>query len=142
MTALGIHNLQGGTAYIPDVLSDLQGSAELSRGGVSGTSGDKDSNASILFHRHVRDTFIVLEEGNLSHLWCPCCNMLVPWCVLNGRHLSTAQCARGTERKRRRLEEEGLREILDRSFQAYMKPLETMTLFKYLGRLLKVGDET
>ena len=55
--------------------------------------------------RHVRDTVIILEEGNLPHTHCPCCNILVPWKALNRRHITTAQCAKGAEQKRRRLRE-------------------------------------
>ena len=40
------------------------------------------------------------------------CVMLVPWRALNRRHLVTAQCARGEERKIRWLAEEELWEIL------------------------------
>ena len=29
-------------------------------------------------HRHVRDTVVILELGNLPHPQCPCCDMLVP----------------------------------------------------------------
>ena len=54
-------------------------------------------------HRHVRDTVVILEEGNLPHPRCPLYNMLVPWSDLNRRHLATAQCARRAEWKRRRL---------------------------------------
>ena len=32
-----------------------------------------------LWHRHVQGTVVILEEGNLSHPWCPLCNMLVLW---------------------------------------------------------------
>ena len=66
---------------------------------------------------------------------------MVTWRALTGRHLSTAQCAQGTERKHRRLVEEELRESLKRAFQAYREPLDTVKLFKYLGRLLTVGDD-
>ena len=66
--------------------------------------------------------------------------MLVPWNTLNGSHLATAQCAKGAERKRIRLAEEELRDILERSFQAYREPLEKVTQFKYLGRIIMVGD--
>ena len=31
------------------------------------------------FHRHVQDTVIIMEEGNLPHTRCPRCNILVPW---------------------------------------------------------------
>ena len=57
-------------------------------------------------HRNVRDTVVILEEGNLFHPRCPRCDMLVPWHALNRRHFSTAQCDMGAERKRRRLAEE------------------------------------
>ena len=61
---------------------------------------------------HVLDTVIILEEGNLPHPWFPLCNMLVPRRDMNERHLATAQCARGAERKIRRLAEEEQKEIL------------------------------
>ena len=94
-----------------------------------------------LFHWHVRDTVIILEEVNLPHPRCPRCDIMVPCHALNGSHLTTAQCAKGAERKRRRLKEEYLREISKRAFQAYGEPLETVTLFKYLGRVMTVGGD-
>ena len=66
---------------------------------------------------------------------------MVPWRALNGSHLATVQCARGAERKRRRLEEEELQENLERAFQAYGAPLENVTELKYLGRVMTVGDD-
>ena len=60
-------------------------------------------------HRHVLDTVVILEEGNLPHPRCTQCNILVPWRALNGRHHATDQCARGSEWKRRRLVEAELR---------------------------------
>ena len=75
-------------------------------------------------HRHVLDTVVFFEEGNLPHPQCPRCDMLVPWHALNGKHLATAKCARGAERKRRRLAEEELRESLESAFQSYGEPLE------------------
>ena len=65
--------------------------------------------------------------------------MLVPWRDLNGRNLATAQCNRGAEWNRRRLVEEELQDILERDFQAYGTPLENVTAFKYLGRLMVAG---
>ena len=55
------------------------------------------------WHRHVKDTVVILEEGNLPHPRLPLCGMLVPWKALNGTHRRTAQCNRGAERKRRKL---------------------------------------
>ena len=70
-------------------------------------------------HGNVQDTVVILEEVNLPHPRFPQCDMLVPWRTLNRRHLITAQCTRGAERKRRQLAEEELRESMERAFQAY-----------------------
>ena len=74
-------------------------------------------------HRNFRNTVVILEEGSPPHPWCPRCDILVPWRALNGRHIATAQCASGAERKRIRLVEEELREISERAFQDYGEPL-------------------
>ena len=87
-------------------------------------------------HRHVQDTVVMLEEGNLPHPRCPRCDMQVPRKALNGLHLGTAQCAKGAERKRRRLAKTETRENLERAFHAYGKPMEDVSEFWYLGWLL------
>ena len=38
------------------------------------------------WHRNVRDTVAILEEGNLHRPRYPLCNMPVPWRSLNGSH--------------------------------------------------------
>ena len=60
-------------------------------------------------HRHVQDTVVMLEEGNLPHPQCPRCDLQVPRKALNGRHLGTAQCKKGVERKQRRMAEKETR---------------------------------
>ena len=92
-------------------------------------------------HRHVQDTLVMLEEGNLPHPRCPRCDLQVPRKALNGRHLGTAQCKKGAERKRRRLAEKETRENLERAFHAYGKPMEAVSEFRYLGRLLTATDD-
>ena len=92
-------------------------------------------------HRHVLDTVVILEEGNPPHPRCPRCNMLVPWNTLNERNPATAQCARGAEQKRRRLAEAELRDSTKKDFEAYGEPLENVTEFKYLGRVLTEVDD-
>ena len=67
--------------------------------------------------------------------------MLVPWQALNGRHHATAMCRKGAERKRRRMAEAELRDSTERAFEAYGKPIETVTKFKYLGRVMREGDD-
>ena len=71
------------------------------------------------WHRHVRDTVAILEEGNLPHLWCPLCDMMVPWEALDGTHWRTAQFTRGAERRRWRLVAEEEREVTEKAFSAY-----------------------
>ena len=90
-------------------------------------------------HRHVLYTVVILEEGNLPHTRCPQCNMLVSYHILNGRHPATTQYTRGAGRKRRRLAGADLRESMERSFKAYGAPLENVTVFKYLGRVMTAG---
>ena len=68
-------------------------------------------------HRHVQDTVVMLEEGNSPHPWCARRDMQVPRKALNGRHLGTAQCAKGAERKRRRLAETETKENLEQAFR-------------------------
>ena len=63
-------------------------------------------------HRHVQYNVVMMEEGNFPHPLCSRCDMQVPRKALNGRHLGTAQCAKGAERKRRRLAETETREKL------------------------------
>ena len=92
-------------------------------------------------HRNVLNTVVILEEGNLYHPQCDRCDMLVPRRDLNGRHPATAQCTRGAERKRRRLAEAETRESLERTFKAYGEPLQNVSTFRYLGRVLTAGDD-
>ena len=91
-------------------------------------------------HRHVLDTLVMLEELNFPHPWCARCVMQVPRRELNGRHPGTVQCAKGAERKRRRLAETEMRENSERAFEAYGEPIESVTEFRYLGRILTVTD--
>ena len=91
-------------------------------------------------HRHVQDTVVILEEGNLPHTRCPRCDMLVPGRTLNGRNLVTAQCDRGADRKRSRLAEEEFKESTKRGFQVYVEPFDNVTVFRYLGLVMTVGD--
>ena len=93
-----------------------------------------------LWHRHVQDTVVILEEGNLPHPRRPLCNMLVPWRSLNGSHNGTAQCKKGAEQKQWRLTAEEARAVTSRAFITYGRPLKIVTPFKYLGRVLSAAD--
>ena len=67
--------------------------------------------------------------------------MLVPWRALNGRHHATAMCKKGAERKRCWMAEAELRDSTERAFEAYGKPLETVSTFNYLGRVMTAGSD-
>ena len=49
--------------------------------------------------RNVRDTVVVLEEGNNPNPRCPLCEILVLWISLNRMHQHTAQCKKVEEEK-------------------------------------------
>ena len=80
------------------------------------------------WRRHVRDTFIILEEGNLPHPRCENCDMLVPWRSLNGRHKDTAMCRSGAERKRRQITEAEIRESMERAIAGQLSSPAVITL--------------
>ena len=92
-------------------------------------------------HRNSQDTVVMLEEGSFPHPRCARCDMRVPRQALNGRHLGTAQCAKGAERKRRRLANTETRENLERAFRAYGQPMEAVSEFRYLRWLLTATYE-
>ena len=60
--------------------------------------------------------------------------------ALNGRHLTTAFCRRGAERKRRRLAEEEAQAGAEAAFTAYGIPLAPVTSTRYLRRVLLADD--
>ena len=93
------------------------------------------------WHRNVRDTVVILEEGNLPRPRCPLCDMLVLWKALYWTRRHKAQCSQGAERKRRRLASEEEREVATRAFSAYGRPLDIVTSFRYLGQVISTADD-
>ena len=87
--------------------------------GCPGTLSTRTAMQVQFVRMHVQDTVVMLEEGNFPHPRCARCEMQVPRKALNGRHLGTAQCAKGAERKRRRLAETETRENSERAFRSY-----------------------
>ena len=84
---------------------------------------------------------MILEEGNRPYPRCPKCEIFVSHKALNGRHLATAFCQRGEERKRCHLAEEEARAGTELAITAYGIPLAPVTPFKYLGRVLSAADD-
>ena len=117
------------------------GTRECPVEGCPGRAGTRTAMRVRFWIRHVRDIMIILEEGNLPHPRCSRCDILVPWRALNGKHHDTTMCRSGAERKRRILEETKLLESTEMAFEAYRKQLEAVPSFKYLGRIMTVGDD-
>ena len=91
-------------------------------------------------HRHVWDMLLVMEEGNHPLLKFTKCDMFVTWWELNGNHQATVMCARGAERWMKRLQDEEAGLSTTVAFEAYVRPLEMVTLFKYLSRIIRESD--
>ena len=72
-----------------------------------------------LLHRHVQDTGIIAEEGNLPHPQYLRCGMLMMWADLNGLHPNITKFAKGAEQKRHRLSAEDMWESTERAFWGY-----------------------
>ena len=111
---------------------------------VEECSGQSATQTVIMVHfwyRHVRDTIVIMEEGNLPHPQFPMCDKLVPWRSQNGMHRCTVQCKTRTERNQRCLAAEEEREVTSRAFIAYWTPLEMVTSFRYLERATLAADE-
>ena len=68
--------------------------------GCPGTLATRMSMRMHFVHRHIHDTVVMLEEGNLPLPRCPRCNLQVTRKALNGRHPGTLHCKKGSERKR------------------------------------------
>ena len=92
-------------------------------------------------HRHVHDTVVILEEGNLSLPRCPRCDIQVSRKALNGRHMGTNQCRTGAERKIWRLAAAEGEAATERVFNAYRRRVKLVKEFRYLGRILTSTDD-
>ena len=103
---------------------------------VEGCPGVSETRAVMrvhFVHRHIHNTVVILEEGNLPLSWCPRCDLQVSRKALNGRHLETNQCRMGAERKLRRLAAAEGEAATERAFHAYGKKMRAVTEFRYLG---------
>ena len=111
---------------------------------VEGFPGVSETQAAMrvhFVHRHVHDTVVILEEGNLPLPRCPRCNLQVSRKALNGRHLETNQCKTGAERKQRRLAAAEVETTSEKAFHAYGNKMRAVTEFWYLGRVMTNTDD-
>ena len=109
--------------------------------GRPGVSATRAAMRVHFVHRHVHNTVVIMEEGNLPLPRCPRCDLQVSRKALNGRHLETSQCRKATEQKRRRLVEAELEITSEKAFHAYGTKMRVVTEFKYLGRVLTNTDD-
>ena len=72
------HGGGGGTKDISDGVSKGGGAKECPVGGCPGRAGTRTAMRVHFWRRHVRDTVIILEEGNLPLPRCKNCDMIVP----------------------------------------------------------------
>ena len=67
---------------------------------------------------------------------------VLPWNLLNGQHPSISMCTQIWERKHKNMEAEETQSGAKAAvFQAYKRPLYTVSYFKYLGRMLTEDDD-
>ena len=97
--------------------------------GCPGVSATRAAMRVHFVHRHVHDTVVILEEGNLPLPRCPRCDLQVPRRALNGRHLGTNQCRTGAERKLRRLVAAEGEAASERSLEAYGRRINSVQEF-------------
>ena len=116
------------------------GSIECPIDGCHGRATNRANLRVHFAHRHPGATVVILEEGAFPYPKCNLCDMQIPWASLNGGHRNTAMCARGADRKKRRLAAEAARKARETVFHAYGQPLENVSLFKYLGRMVSDDD--
>ena len=69
------------------------------------------------------------------------CDILIQWRYLNGIPRITVKFKKGAEKKIWRLSEEEERAVTSRYFSAYGRPLEIVTSFRYLGRVISAADD-
>ena len=84
---------------------------------------------------------MTLEEGSRPYPRCPQYDMFLPQKALNVWNLTNILYRQGMERKWNRLEEEDVREGMERALTDYVLTLFQVTSFKYLVRVLEEEDD-
>ena len=130
-----------GGPYLLGLFSEIPIVAPVPGRGVPRWVVESDQPLYNFAHYHMREKFVILEEGNRPYPRCPQCDMFVPQKSLNCRYLAMAFCQRGADRKWWRLAEEEARAGTDMEFIAYEVLLAPFTHFKYLGQVLAAEDD-
>lgn len=109
---------------------------------VEDCPGTASSRANLHLHFrnwHPHATVTILEEGTEPYPRCKLCELQISPRVL-GRHLCTALCQEGHDRRHQRLAIETARKACEVVFTACGQPLESIDTFKYLGHFLSSMD--
>ena len=75
---------------------------------------------------HVRNTIVMMEEGNRTHPRFSDSGIFLPWAALNHRHPTTDLCDQGADWKRRKLSDKETHVGAATYFRSYIQPLETV----------------
>jgi hypothetical protein len=89
-------------------------------------------------YRHFQDTIIIMEEGRLSR--CTLCGMFCTKLQLAGGHTKTVLCKQGTKRNKQKMRDLQCIRAFQRTFTIQNQPIETLTSFQYLGRIITSMD--
>jgi hypothetical protein len=92
---------------------------------IEGCPGTATSHVNLrrhFMHRHPRDTLVIREEGSVPLPKCENCGMHVPRSALHSSRPTTAWCCQG-------------------HFLVGGAPLESVSVFQYLGRPLSSTDD-
>ena len=106
---------------------------------VPGCLGRAKTRAGLRAHfqrLHPQDTVCILEEGSVPLPRCQQCDMHVSQLALNRGHTNTAQCRKGAELLHRRRLQETIRKANEVVLSTNGTPLEKVTAFCYLGRIV------
>jgi len=109
--------------------------------GCSGSARSWDNLRRHFCHRHPDDTLCILEEAPTPLPKCELCGMHVKPNAIRGGHQTSLLCKRGAARLRQRKVNEEARLAREQVFTIYGEPLQSVIVFKYLGRPLSSTDD-
>jgi hypothetical protein len=90
-------------------------------------------------HRHFQDTIIILEEGQLAR--CTDCGMFCTLLALTTTHRESKICKKGAKRNKQKQRDLQCIRAFRQTFTIQNQPIETVTNFTYLGRIITSRDE-
>jgi len=109
--------------------------------GCPGTATTRSNLRKHFAHRHFHDSLVILEEGSRPLPKCELCGMHVPRMALAAGHHRSQLCRDGAQRVRQRNAAEDARLAREVVFSIHGEPLESVSVFTYLGRPLSSTDD-